>query len=378
MKSHLTIGIVANTTWNIYNFRLNVLKRLLQDNYHIIVFAPVDEYIEYKKDFSAVQHVPIRKLDRDSINPIKDIQLTFELNRLYKKYKPDLLIHYTVKPNIYGALAAKVHEIPSIGIVTGLGFAFLHRGFVQAITKLLYRMTFRFHQKVIFENIEDRELFISEGFIEDSMGISIKGCGVNTDHYYPISKSDHAGKTIFTFVGRLLYDKGIKEFVEAAELVKSQFKDVEFWVLGELDHGNPASVKEDDILKWVRNESIVYHGFSRDVREYIAQSDCVVLPSYREAIARSITESMSMEKPVITTDVAGCREAVDEGKNGYLVPVKDSKALADAMIRFIELDDSDKLKMGLAGRKKVLSEFDDRIIADQIVKIAESVIEAKL
>jgi len=369
-----TIAIVANTTWNIYNFRLNVIEKLLTEGFKVIVMSPVDEYIHYKKQFPDVTHVPIKRLHRDSTNPIKDIRLTLELTRLYKKHKPDLVIHYPVQPNIYGAIAARMNHISSIGIVTGLGFAFLHKGYIKRITKLLYRSTSKFHDKVIFENKDDRELFIKEHLIKEAQGISIKGCGVNAQFFSPMPNGLYPEKVIFTFIGRLLYDKGVQEFVDAAELVKSKNQQAEFWLVGDIDDQNPASVKKDDLVKWVKNNSVIYHGSTRDVREYIAHSDCIVLPSYREAIARSITEGMAMQRPVITTDVAGCREAVDEGINGFLVPVKNAAALAEAMERFIHLDESEREHMGLQGREKVLSEFDDRIIAEDIFKIVSEVL----
>ena len=366
------IAIVANSTWNIHNFRLNVVEKLLQDGFEVFVIAPVDKYIHYKEKYPDVTHIPLKKLSRDSLNPFKDIQLTLELARIYKKIKPDLVLHYTVKPNIYGGIAAGINKINSLAVVTGLGYTFIHNGFVKKITKLLYRFTSRFHKKIIFENIDDRLLFIKNGLIKKDKGVSIKGCGVDSSFFSPLPNGIVKEKTTFTFIGRLLYDKGVQEFVEAAKRIKEKSDNVDFWLVGEIDKNNPAAIKNEELNDWVKDEVVTYHGSTNDVKKYIAASDCIVLPSYREAIARSITEGMAMEKPVITTDTPGCREAVEDGKNGYLVPVKDVKALSNSMEKFLHLDVNERHIMGEHGRKKVLSEFDDKLIANQIVDIIKS------
>ena len=368
----IKIAIVANSTWNIYNFRLNVVEKLLHDGFEVFVIAPVDKYIHYKEKYPKVTHIPLKKLSRDSLNPFKDIQLTLELAKIYRKINPDLVLHYTVKPNIYGGIAARLNKITSLAVVTGLGYTFIHNGFVKKITKLLYRFTSRFHKKIIFENIDDRLLFIENGLIKKDKGISIKGCGVDSSFFSPLPNGVVKEKTTFTFIGRLLYDKGVQEFVEAAKRIKEKSDNVDFWLVGEIDKNNPAAIKNEELNDWVKDEVVTYHGSTNDVKKYIAASDCIVLPSYREAIARSITEGMAMEKPVITTDTPGCREAVEDGKNGYLVPVKDVKALSNSMEKFLHLDVNERHIMGEHGRRKVLFEFDDKLIANQIVDIIKS------
>lgn len=373
MTKPLKIALVANTTWNIYNFRLNIIRKFIAEGHSVIVFSPIDEYIHYKKEFPDVQHVSIRALDRDGTNPIKDVSLIFELLKLYRTYNPDLILHYTIKPNIYGAIAARLATIPSVGIVTGLGYSFLHKGIVSSISKLLYQITLRFHKKVIFENQDDRTLFINKKITKADKSISVKGCGVDVDHYTPQANPDQQ-KTVFSFLGRLLYDKGIQEFAEAAEIVKQEYPAVEFWLIGDIDDENPASVKKEDILSWVKQGIVLYHGSTTDVRSFIARSSCVVLPSYREAIARSLTEAMSMERPVIATNVAGCREAIIDGENGYLVEPRDPKSLAKAMLSFIQMSESERGRMGEKGRKMVLQEFDERLIADEIYEICKEIV----
>jgi glycosyltransferase involved in cell wall biosynthesis len=372
-KRHILI--VANTTWNIYNFRLNVIRRLLESGYRLSVLAPVDEYIRYTECFPEVDHINLHYLDRDSTNPISDLRLLAELWGVYRKLRPDLILHYTVKPNIYGGLAARLVGIPSVAVVTGLGYPFIHEGLARKMTGLLYRLSNRFHRKVIFENRDDLQFFIEERLVDGSKGISIKGCGVDTNYYYPQEPARTNGRVTFTFIGRLLYDKGIREFVEAAHLVRKTHAHVQFWLIGQIDEENPSSISKSDLVDWVKDPAIEYLGSKEDVRPYIAKSDCVVLPSYREAIARSLTEAMAMGKPVIGTDTAGVREAIDDHQNGFLVGVRDVDSLAGAMEKFIAMSRKERQEMGMKGRRKVLEEFDDRRIAEQIVEISQRVLD---
>jgi glycosyltransferase involved in cell wall biosynthesis len=369
-----TIALVANSTWNIYNFRLNLIDKFLAEGMDVVVIAPVDEYLTYKEQYPTVRHYGLRMMDRDSTNPIKDILLLLELVRKYKKIKPDIILHFTNKPNIYGGIAAKIVGIKSIAVVTGLGYAFINKGLVRAMMTWLYRISGGFHQKFIFENIEDRELFAELGIVSGDRAVSVKGCGVDTTWYHPYPNGQVKDKTIFTFIGRLLYDKGIREFVEAARQIKTNLQDVAFWVVGELDAENPATIDKDDLIKWVEEDIIYYHGFVKDVRPIIGESDCIVLPSYREGLPRIIIEGMAMSKPVITTHVAGCEETVDQGINGFLVPMKDVSGLVTSMKEFISLSSENKHIMGQNGRRKVIKEFDDKKIAqhifDLIIKIS--------
>ncbi len=339
--------------------------------------APVDEYISYQWKIQGVQHFPIHQLRRDSINPVRDIKLTAELTGLYKKHKPDLIIHYTVKPNIYGGIAARLAGIPSIAVVTGLGYAFIHNGFVKQTTMKLYRFSSRFHRKVVFENQDDKQLFVEERLLNADKGVTVKGCGVDLNYYTPVNNTKLPDTpATFTFIGRLLYDKGIQEFIEAARIVKETNPEMKFWIVGEIDRDNPSAIHEGDLLKWVQDETVEYHGATQDVRSFINQSDCIVLPSYREGMSRVIMEAMAMERPVITTDTAGCREAVQHQYNGLLIPVRDSKALAKAMLQFNALSPDAKKLMGVRGRQRAVEMFDENEVAEVIyVIITESLKE---
>lgn len=376
MSRSYRIAIVANTTWNIYNFRQNVIRKLVDEGHEVIVMAPVDKYISYHEKFHQLRHIPLQKLKRDSVNPIRDLQLAGELTRLYNENKPDLVIHYTVKPNIYGGLAAWIAGVPSIAVVTGLGYAFLHNGFIQKTTTRLYKWTSKFHRRVVFENDDDLALFVELGLLSKSKGISVNGCGVDTELFKPQKNIlVRKEKVIFSFIGRLLYDKGIKEFIDAAHLVKSQHDNVTFWIFGELDRDNPSAIREKDLVQWVKDDAIEYHGATENIRKYMQLSDCVVLPSYREGMSRVIMEAMSMERPVITSDTPGCRQAITNEETGYVVPVKDHIALAEAMNRFIELSEEERRAMGIKGRLRAVEKFDEKIVAEQIVDIINTVLK---
>jgi glycosyltransferase involved in cell wall biosynthesis len=371
------IALVANTTWNIYNFRLNVIRKLIEEGHEVIVMAPVDEYISYQWKIPGVQHYPIHQLRRDSINPVKDIQLMSELRQLYRKHKPDLVVHYTVKPNIYGGIAAYLTGIPSLAVVTGLGYAFIHNGFVKYATKALYKVATRYHEKVIFENMDDKQLFVDERLLPEGKGIAVKGCGVDLNYYQP--SENHRGEhpVTFTFIGRLLYDKGIQEYIRAARIVKEEYPAIRFSIVGEIDRDNPSAIREEDVLRWVKDETVEYHGATQDVRPFIVSSDCIVLPSYREGMSRVIMEAMAMERPVITTDTAGCREAVEHGRNGYLVPVGDPESLAKAMISFAQLPQAERWQMGKQGRAMAEEMFDENEIAEKIYQIIHASLPVK-
>ncbi|MEO6132321.1 MAG: glycosyltransferase family 4 protein, partial [Saprospiraceae bacterium] len=287
------IIIVANTTWNIYNFRLNIIRKLLTEGHEVIVMAPVDKFIFYTETLPQVQHIPIRHLYRDSVNPFQDMRLFLELVQLYRQYKPDLVLHYTVKPNIFGGFAARLLRIPSVAVVTGLGYSLLHEGLINVITRLLYKFSLPFHRKVIFENIDDKALFEKEGLITQGRSMSIKGCGVDTTAFSPNGDGRKNEMITFTFIGRLLYDKGVKEFIQAAQLIKSN-DHIRFWLVGEIDKENPSSISNEDLMKWIRDPKIHYHGATENIRKFIEKSDCIILPSYREGMPRVIMEAMAM------------------------------------------------------------------------------------
>ena len=368
------IAIVANSTWNIFNFRLSLIKELKQAGYRVIVIAPVDQYIHYLNDSYFTKHIALRRLKAQKRGLLADIRLTMELYRIYRREKPDLVFHFTVKPNIYGSLAARMAGVRSVPTVTGLGFPFINRSLSNKLIRPLYRIAFKNLQKVLFHNKDDMELFIREQTIRPSQGEVIDGSGVDMSYFSP-RRSDHSNRFIFLFVGRLLRDKGIVEFVQAARQVQRIAKQAECWIVGELNTGNPSKVSKYEVLGWVSEKVVRYFGHARDIRNYIAQSDVLVLPSYREGMPRSVLEAMSMGKPVITTDVAGCRETVEEGVNGMLVPARDADALAEAMVRMYQMGKDQLEQMGEASKILVEKRFDVQLINVHYLRLVQSILE---
>jgi len=233
----------------------------------------------------------------------------------------------------------------------------------------LYRLVGFFHKYLIFENEDDKSMFVDENIVSGSKAIAVNGCGVDTAIYLPYPNGKPKVKIIFTFIGRLLYDKGIVEFIEAAKLIKKQYEEVEFWIVGELDSDNPSTVLKQDLLSWIDEEVIVYHGFLRDVRPIIAKTDCIVLPSYREGMPRIVLEGMSMARPIITTDTAGCRQTILPGVNGFLVGVGDVFQLYEAMANFLSLTSEEQHEMGERGREMAIENFNSEKIASELYDI---------
>lgn len=369
-----TIALVANSTWNFFNFRMNIVKAIIERGYRVVLISPKDEYLEPLLEKFEVDHIPLKHLKRKGINPAKEILLINELKQIYKRINPDLVIHFTIKPNIYGNYVAKKLGIKSICVVTGLGYVFLHETYFSRIAKLLYRYSFSKSDLVVFENKDDKDLFIELDLVPADKASYVKGCGVNLDYYKPLLEArKNNNKTIFTFIGRLMYDKGIVEFIRAAEELKFNYKNVEFWLVGEIDDGNPASINNQQLIEWVESGIVKYFGQIKDIRPLIEKSDCVVLPSYREGMSRLLTEAIAMEKPVISSDTPGCKDIVDDGENGFLVPIKNSEALLEAFVKFLELDEPQRQSMGKKGRLKAINEFDDQVIARQFLSFIDNV-----
>ncbi|HEX5624448.1 MAG TPA: glycosyltransferase family 4 protein [Saprospiraceae bacterium] len=358
----LKICIVANSTWNIYNFRQELIRHLMEAGHQVVVIAPVDEYIHYLNGTFFTKHIPLRHLDPQGRNLFRDARLLFEFYRIYRRERPDLILHYTIKPNIYGSLAAGWLGIRNIATLTGLGQAFMKENVFRMFVISLYRKALKSCAQVVFHNEDDMDTALRLRFVKEGQAIVIPGSGVDPEVFKPMPRSRNDSQFVFLFIGRLLIDKGIREFVEAAIQVRAVVKNASFWIVGEFDESNPNSVGREELLYWVSSRFVKYFGKDKDVRRYIADADVVVLPSYREGMPRTLLEAMAMEKPVIATDVPGCRAAVKQEQNGFLVPPKDAQALSKAMLRMYYLSAGEHEAMGRAGRSGVLKHFQVRDI----------------
>lgn len=368
------IVLTSNTSWSIWNFRKALMDALLEKGYEVYIVAPEDEYANRFRNFIALRH-----LDRKGTNPIKDLKLFLEYISIYKRIKPDFVLNFTIKPNIYSSLACRVLGIKCISTITGLGYVFIKESPLTKLVSLLYKVALDKNHKVIFLNPDDVELFLARSIVYKDKTVIIKSEGVNTEYFSPeFCKDFQEFPFVFLMVSRLLWDKGVGEFVSAGRVLKRKYGDkVEFWLLGPVDKGNPAAVSEEDIKNWVDEGTINYLGASQDVRPYLCQADCIVLPSYyREGIPRSLLEAMAMEKPIITTDNPGCREVCKDGYNGFLVKPRDVESLVKAMEKMLTMEKEKRLQMGKNGRLWVLEEFSEEKIVAKYLEIIQKAISS--
>lgn len=365
------IALVANAAWNLWNFRRSLIELLANEGFEIICLAPKDGFEKNLDSMGAVKFLSLKHLSRKSLSPLNNLRTLAEIARHLRREKPDLAVFYTIKPNVFGALAARLAGVPtSIATVEGLGYAatssFLLRHFIYG----LYRFALHFVKKVVFLNQDDRAEFIRHRVVGSHKTLVVKGTGVDTQYFSP-SMAFAPTSPIFLFVGRLLSDKGIREFVQAAAQVKTRAPQARFQILGSLDAGNPASIEPAELRQWIEGQHIEYLGQTDDVRPFVACASIIVLPSYREGMPRVLLEGMAMGKPIITTDSVGCRETVDEGKNGFIVPAENASALADAMLRFLALPPAQQLAMGHHSREKAASEFGNDIVLPQYLQLVQ-------
>lgn len=372
----MKIGIVVNSSWNIYNFRIGLIKAFLQDH-EVIAIAPDDGYRQELEEIGCrFEPVP---MECKGTNPINDALLVKRLVTAYRKHKLDVVLHYTIKPNIYGTLAAQILKIPSINNVTGLGTVFLREGISSKIAQYLYRFTFRFPQTVFFQNKDDKELFVTKNLVKESITRLLPGSGIDTNHFSPTlsppTEKQGKEKKEFTFllIARVLYDKGIAEYAEAIRLLRSKGIKARFQLLGKIDETKGLGVPEKQIKEWEKEGILKYLGTAHDVRPLISNADCIVLPSYREGTPRTLLEAACLGKPIITTDVPGCRETVIHNFNGYLCEVKNAYDLADKMQRMICLDKGKLKEMGINSRWLAETKFDQQIIIKKYTEVLDKV-----
>ncbi len=355
--------ITANTAWSIVNFRTNLINSLTLAGYRVVALAPEDEYTVRIQ----CKYIPI-KINRRGINPFEDILFFFKLRKIYRRLKPFAVLHFTSKVNIYGALASRKLGIYCINNISGLGSAFLGGGVISKIQQVLYRFALRYADLVFFQNKDDADYFIKKKLVRPEQLDLLPGSGINVNKYSPKPHSN-SGSFVFLMISRLIKDKGIYEYVEAAKQIKGKYTDTEFRIVGFLDNSNPSAIKQEELNHWIDQGTILFLGRKDDVRETIASSDCVVLPSYREGTPRTLLEAASMAKPIITTNVAGCRQVVDNGKTGFLCRVRDRDDLADKMERVVLLSKPALKDMGLKGREKMKREFDETIVIKEYLHV---------
>ncbi len=352
--------ILVNHDLVVYNFRLELVERLLEEGYEVHISSPYGERIDALKALGIRYHEI--SMERHGMNPIAEIRILKEYFRLMHTVKPLAVLGYTIKPNIYGAFTAKFVHVPFIANITGLGTAMGNGGISQRVMAMLYRAAFTKVRRVFFQNQEDEKVFSAYQIANDRHSL-LPGSGVNLQRY-PVTTLPECGdgKTgspvQFAFISRIMKEKGIEQYLAAAKVVKRHFPETEFHVCGFCEDeykGRLGAMTADGTVK--------YHGMIRDVSGFIASMHCIVHPTYYpEGLSNVILESCSSGRAVITTDRTGCREAVENGKNGYLVPEKNTAELVKAVERFIKLSYKEKAAMGLEGRKMTEQKFSRQIV----------------
>jgi glycosyltransferase involved in cell wall biosynthesis len=360
--------LAANSSWNLVNFRAPIIAGLQKQGFRVMAAVPDDDSASALRiKGTAIHHIPI---DARGISPLKDAHLFLSYRKLLRRLKPAAYLGFTAKPNIYGSAAAGRLGIPVINTITGLGTAFLSGQTLETIVTHLYRWGLQRSQRVFFHNTDDRDLFVARGIVTLSQTAVVPGSGIDLDYFTPAPPQAPGPQPTFLFIGRFLKDKGATEFAQAATIMKNT-QNARFQMLGSIEDHPKAAPREifDDL---VSSGTIDVLGTTADVRPFIANADCIVLPSYREGLPRVLLEASAMAKPVIATDVPGCRQAVDDQLTGYLCEARSAASLADAMTRFAQMAPEERAIMGARGRQKAEREFSQkRVVATYLEALHE-------
>jgi glycosyltransferase involved in cell wall biosynthesis len=369
-----TIVLSANSDWNIANFRGGLIRGLRSAGYEPVVIAPQDRAADGRMKEFEVERIAV-PIQRSGLNPVADLALLARYRGLLKRLRPAAYLGYTIKPNIYGSLAAASLGIPAIPNVSGLGTAFIRSGPLQDLVKALYRIGFKRAPVVFFQNAEDRQLFVSHKLVRSDQARLLPGSGVDLERFKPVPLPD--GPPTFLLIARLLRDKGVVEFVEAARMLRTRLPTARFQLLGPIDEDNRTAISRGELESWVAEGAVEYLGSADDVRPHISAASAVVLPSYREGMPRSLLEAAAMARPLVAADVPGCRDVVEDGVNGYLCTVRDRSSLACAMQRLAELPLPDRLVMGQAARRKVQERFNEEFVVQAYLDVLAALDAAK-
>lgn len=362
----MDILLAANTSWYVYNFRSNLIKTLIANNCKVSVLSPYDSYSK-KIEALGIKHIHL-EIDKSGVNPVTEVFTLIRLVQALRKEKPSLILTYTPKINIYISIVARLLRIPLIANVSGLGSSFVSGGILTKITSILYRLSFNWPYKVFFQNNEDLIEFTKRRYVDERKAERIPGSGVDLNKFFPVQIKKRKNIT-FLLVARLLWDKGIGEYISAAREIQKKYSNTEFQILGFADTGNPSAIPKSIIDQWVQEGIVTYLGHTDNIKENYANVDCVVLPSYREGVPRTLLEAASMAIPIITTDAIGCRDVVDDGINGFLCKPKDAKELAAKIEEMILLTNEQRKEMGLKGRLKMECHFDEQIILNKYLNV---------
>ncbi|PIO82992.1 glycosyltransferase family 1 protein [Loigolactobacillus backii] len=360
------ILILVNDEVVIYNFRKELVEKLLNEKYEVFISSPSGDKINELVAMGC-HHVDLR-IDRHGTNPINDIKLLNYYFKIMKQIKPDIVLTYTIKPNIYGSLAAKRFHIPAIVNITGLGSALGRKGILQKITVVLYKLALRSSLRVYFQNVHDQKFFLKHRLVHNNYAL-LPGSGVNLAHFKLLPYPGKTSPVAFVFISRIMKQKGIDQYLEVAQYIKNKYPGIEFHVCGSL---------EDDykeILTDYQNRGIIeYHGMVQDIRQVLAQVSCTIHPTYYpEGLSNAVLESAASGRPVITTNRPGTAEAVVDQRTGYLFEALNSNDLIKKIEEFLSLNYAERKEMGIRGRAFMEQKFNRKIVVNSYMKLLREI-----
>ena len=370
------IALIENHELGVYSIRHELVVELSK-RYEITVLTEVDDSFKNGDLEGIVKFVDVGK---SVLNPLSAVKYNSKLHTALKELKPDVCLTFTIRPAIYGNIVTRKLNIPTISTITGTGPLFESNSISYVVARQLYKWVLKKTKFVFFPNFDDLEAFVERKYIKREQAKRVPGSGVNYDKFTPLpSTRSNDGKFIFLYISRLVKDKGVMEFVESASLLKENYPNAEFHIIGPLWGGNKKSltVTAEELSGWIEKKWIVYHDKQKDVRPFMADADCVVMPSYREGMSNVLLEAASMARPLIATNVTGCRDIVEDEVNGFLCNVRDGKDLADKMKKMINLSAAEREKMGKKGREKMISEFDKKIVVKTYIEAIDLVVNGK-
>ncbi len=371
-----TIVLSINMTWNIVNFRSGLIRRLLADGYRVVAVSPADGHVD-RLVAMGVEHVDIA-IDNKGVSPVRDLALLRDYRRILKELRPAAFLGWTIKPNVWGSLAAQSLGIPVINNISGLGTAFIKVGLLTRVVRALYRGALARSSTVFFQNRYDRDLFVEQGMVRAGQTALLPGSGIDLTDFTPVTAPNGEDAPFaFLMVARLLRDKGVVEYAEAARIVRAAYPDVRFRLLGFLDVANRTAIDRATVEGWVAEGVIDYMGEADDVRPHLAAASAVVLPSYREGMPRSLLEAAAMGRPLIATDVPGCTEIARAGENAFLCTVRDARSLAEAMLAMLALSPDERAAMGARSRAIAEAEFDTVVVEVAILDAIQRALAPK-
>lgn len=355
----MRVLLIANIGWYLRNFRSRLVEHLESQGYEVVLAAQPDA--ETDGVFFRVRRFEPLRLSRKGRNPILELLAVLGFVRLFRRVRPDLVLTWTAKPDIYGGIAGRLLRITVIPNVSGLGVVFSKEGILARLVGTLYALAFARSPVVFFQNEEDRIAFIAARRVREAQAKRLPGSGVDLDYFQP--KPIPSGTFVFLYVGRLLAEKGLRELVEAGQQLRREGFRFVLRIAGFLDAGNPTVISKQELHDWVTSSAVEYIGSFDDVRPALAAAHCVVLPSYRrEGVPRSLLEAAAVARPVITTDAPGCRDAVLPGKSGLLCQVRNVESLVECMRRMLNLSPPALAAMGAAGREYMERDFSEEIV----------------